>query len=183
MSKTPAVFFDRDGVLNVDHGYVHKPDEFQWIDGAREGIAALKSLGYLVFVFTNQSGVARGYYEEQDVRALHEWMQQQLAKIGGHIDAFAYCPHHPKSGRAPYLQECGCRKPAPGMLERLLAEWPVDRDRSFVVGDKDSDLQAGAAVGLPGILFQGGRLDDAIRAQLARMGVVLPPLPPSPPPP
>jgi D-glycero-D-manno-heptose 1,7-bisphosphate phosphatase len=151
-------------VLNVNHGYVYKKEDFDWIDGAKNVIKYLNDKNTLVFVFTNQSGVARGFYREQDVNALHQWMQHQLAKIGAHIDQFAYCPHHPDALHQIYQQDCLCRKPAPGMLLSLLKAWPVDLSKSFVVGDNLSDLQAGDAVGLPGMLFTSGRLDEQVIA-------------------
>ncbi len=157
-NEKPAVFFDRDGVLNLDHGYVHHPNNFDWVDGAREAIASLNKIGYLVFVFTNQSGVARGYYAEEDVESLHLWMQTELMKFGGSIDDFAYCPHHPDALDEKYRQACDCRKPEPGMLIELMKRWPVDKAKSFVIGDRQSDLQAGAAVGIRGSLYTGGSL-------------------------
>lgn len=166
----PAVFFDRDGVLNLDHDFVHRPDQFDWVTGAPEVIGHLNQLGWRVFVVTNQSGIARGYYEEADVQALHAWMNRDLAAHGAHIDDFRYCPHHPSVGRAPYVGPCACRKPAPGMLLSLMESWPVRRAGSFLVGDKPSDLEAAAAAGLPGHRFGGGDLDRFVRDILARQG-------------
>lgn len=162
----PAVFFDRDGVLNVDHGYVHRPDQFNWVEGAKDAILFLNKSGYLVFVFTNQSGVARGYYTEETVQDLHSWMQGELAALGGRVDEFAYCPHHPDGSVEEYSQACACRKPEPGMLQGLMDRWAVDHSKSFVVGDRKSDLQAGAAVGLRGILFTGGSLLEAVQGMI-----------------
>jgi D-glycero-D-manno-heptose 1,7-bisphosphate phosphatase len=162
--KKAAVFFDRDGVININHGYVHKADNFDWVEGAKEAIKYLNDKGTLVFIFTNQSGVARGFYQESDVQALHHWMQQELAKVGAHVDQFAYCPHHPEGIVEEYAQSCDCRKPEPGMLLSLLEQWPVDREKSFVVGDHMTDLQAGAAAGFRGLLFTEGRLDQKIIA-------------------
>jgi D-glycero-D-manno-heptose 1,7-bisphosphate phosphatase len=126
-----------------------------------------------VFVVTNQSGVARGYYEEKDVQRFHARMQRELAACGARIDAFRYCPHHPEGSRPPYALSCLCRKPKPGMIVELLESWPVDRHRSFVVGDKSSDLAAARAAGLRGVLFDGSCLLAQIRSgiqETARTG-------------
>ena len=156
----PAAFLDRDGVLNVDTGYPGRPEDIVWIDGAREAVAALNRLGYWVFVVTNQAGVARGYYSEADVIALHDWMQGEFAAQGGRVDAFYYCPHHPVHGIGAYLKACDCRKPAPGMLLRAMRDRQVDRAASFLVGDKESDLAAARAAGVRGLRFPGGDLLD-----------------------
>lgn len=165
----PAAFLDRDGVLNVDVDYLHRIEDFVWVPGAREAVALLNAAGYHVFVFTNQSGVARGYYPEAAVGVLHDWMQGQLAEVGAHVDDFRYCPHHPKGSEAAYARDCDCRKPAPGMIRDLMAAWPVRMEGSFVIGDKQRDLDAGAAVGLPGFLFEEGRLDDFVKDVLDRV--------------
>ncbi|WP_193771420.1 formate dehydrogenase subunit alpha, partial [Candidatus Magnetaquicoccus inordinatus] len=123
----PAIFFDRDGVLNIDHGYVHRPDQFTWIEEAQEAIHWCNQQGYLVIVVTNQSGIGRGYYDEAQLYELTAWMQEQLAIIGAHIDGVYYCPHHPEASDPYYRQECLCRKPQPGMLEQAIAEWEIDR--------------------------------------------------------
>lgn len=162
-AKRPAAFLDRDGVLNVEVNYLHRIEDFRWVPGAPDAVAMLNRAGYFVFVITNQSGVARGYYDEGAVGTLHDWMQGQLAEVGAHIDDFRYCPHHPKGRDAAYARACDCRKPEPGMLRGLMADWPVRVEGSFVIGDKQSDLEAGAAVGLPGYLFEDGRLDDLVR--------------------
>ena len=116
-----AIFFDRDGTLNVDVHYLHEPADFVWVEGAIEAIRWANEHGYLVIVVTNQSGIARGYYDEAAVHRLHDWMNEELARQGARIDAFYYCPHHP-AGRVPaYTRICDCRKPAPGMLLRAMA--------------------------------------------------------------
>ena len=161
--KRPAVFFDRDGVLNVDHGYTYRPEDFEWVPGAIETIKYCNEQNYLVIVFTNQSGVARGYYTEDDMHVLHHFMNQELAKHGAHIDQFYYCPHHPQGKVAPYSMICNCRKPAPGMLLQAIEEWPIDREHSVVIGDKPSDVMAAEAVGLKGYLFDEGNLMDYVR--------------------
>ncbi|MEM7425244.1 MAG: HAD-IIIA family hydrolase [Pseudomonadota bacterium] len=166
LSQRPAVFFDRDGVLNHDAGYTHRREDFRWIDGAVEAIKAVNDRGMFAFVVTNQAGVARGYYSEDDVQALHQWMSEQLALQGAHIDDFRYCPHHPDAGRGAYRASCSWRKPGPGMLKDLLAHWPVDLARSCLVGDKPSDLEAAEGAGVEALHFQGGNLHAFIEARL-----------------
>ena len=151
--KRPAIFFDRDGVLNEDSGYVFEIGQLKWIEGAREAVKLANDAGYFVFVVTNQSGVARGFYEETHVEALHQWMQDDLAKIGAHIDAFEYCPYHPEAAIERYRQASPRRKPAPGMINELLGRFPVDVSRSILIGDKPTDLEAAQAAGIRGYLF------------------------------
>lgn len=159
-SMRPAVFFDRDGVINIDHGYTYRQEDFDWMPGAKESIRFLNEAGYQVFVITNQSGVGRGYYTEDDVLVLHRFMQEELAACDAHIDAFYHCPHHPEAKVEAYRKECDCRKPQPGMILKALSEWPVDEKNSFLIGDKSSDLEAASAAGLEGFLFKGGNLYD-----------------------
>ncbi|WP_122402314.1 D-glycero-alpha-D-manno-heptose-1,7-bisphosphate 7-phosphatase [Bradyrhizobium vignae] len=156
--RRPAVFFDRDGVLNVDTEYAFEIGKFVWINGAIEAVKAVNDAGYFAFIITNQSGVARGLFEEKDVHLLHQWMASQLAEHGAHIDAFEYCPFHPDGAVERYRFASNRRKPKPGMILDLLNRFPVDASKSFVVGDKPSDVEAARAAGLPGYLFQGGNL-------------------------
>lgn len=158
MQSRPAAFLDRDGVLNRDTGYVHTPDRFEWIAGAREAVKHLNDAGYYVFVVTNQAGVAHGYYDESAIHALHAWLSRELQRTGAHIDAYFHCPHHPDAKVAGYRRVCDHRKPAPGMLLRARAQWPLDWSGSFLIGDRDSDIAAAAAAGIPGHKFAGGNL-------------------------
>jgi D-glycero-D-manno-heptose 1,7-bisphosphate phosphatase len=164
----PAAFLDRDGVLIFDTGYVHAPSACRWIAGAHEAVRELNDRGYLVFVVTNQSGVARGLYDEAAVRNLHAWMNEELARSGAHVDAFYYCPHHPEAGIDAYRRVCSCRKPKPGMIHQALAEWSVELSSSFLVGDRQSDIDAGHAGGLRALLFPGGNLYHFVTDVLAR---------------
>jgi D-glycero-D-manno-heptose 1,7-bisphosphate phosphatase len=167
--RRPAVFLDRDGVLNRDIGYVYRPDQIVWIEGAQEAIKACNDVGALVFVISNQSGVARGYYDENAVYALHEWMVAQLAAAGAHVDAFEFCPHHEEAVLAQYRRNCRRRKPEPGMILDLLNRWPVERRRSMLIGDKSSDIGAGEAAGIRSLLFPGGNLLAFIRPLLEQL--------------
>lgn len=162
----PALFLDRDGVLNIDKGYLHRREDFVWIEGARETVRLANDRGWFVFVVTNQAGVARGYYEERDIAILHEFMQQELAASGAHIDAFEYCPHHPDGTRPGYDKVCDRRKPGPGMIRDLLKAWPVDTARSFLVGDMPHDVAAAETAGLRGHRFEGGSLLDLVKPLL-----------------
>ncbi|WP_409187986.1 D-glycero-alpha-D-manno-heptose-1,7-bisphosphate 7-phosphatase [Bradyrhizobium sp. RDM4] len=164
----PAVFFDRDGVLNEDDGYASDPNKIRWVEGAQQAVKAVNDAGYFAFVVTNQSGIARGLYEERHVRRLHEWMSHQLAMIGAHIDAFEFCPHHPDAEIARYRVLCSCRKPQPGMINALLAQYPVNIRDSFMIGDKQSDLDAAKAAGIKAYLFDGANLQSFITPLLAQ---------------
>ncbi len=164
--RRPAAFFDRDGVLNVDTAYVHKADDFEWIPGAREAIKLCNDSGYLTFVVTNQAGVARGYFGVKAVQELHDWMNKDLAEIGAHIDEFQYCPYHEDGVIEELRRASDRRKPAPGMILDCLDSWPVRKESSLLVGDKPHDIQAAAAAGIRGHLFEGGNLEVFIRPLL-----------------
>ena len=142
-----AVFLDRDGTINVEKEYLHRPEELEFIPGVPQAIARLNRAGYLVVVVTNQSGVARGYFSVADVNRLHQVMQQRLSDEGAHIDAYYLCPHHPHKGLDEYRLDCDCRKGKPGMLLQAAVDFSIDLSRSFMVGDKDADVLAGIAAG------------------------------------
>lgn len=148
-----AVFLDRDGTLNVDKDYLHRAEDWEWIPGAVEAIRLLNDAGLLVIVTTNQSGIARGFYDEAAVHSLHATVDRWLATHGAHVDGYYLCPHHPEYGDRT---ECDCRKPAPGMLLAAARKFDIDLAHSFVVGDKASDVGAALAVGAKPILVATG---------------------------
>lgn len=147
----PTAFLDRDGVLNVDRGYVCNVSEFEWVPGALEAVKRLHSAGYRVVVATNQSGVGRGLYTEDQFLSLTNWMLERAP-----FDAVVYCPHAPEAG-------CPARKPGTAMLEAVDRYLGVDKDNSFFVGDKSTDIEAGEAFGIRGLLFDGQNLDEFLR--------------------
>jgi len=163
--RRPAAFLDRDGVLNRDDGYVHRPDQIVWVEGAPDAVRWLNDHGYYVFVVTNQAGVAHGYYTEHHVHELHDWMQGQLQSHGAHIDAFEHSPFHPEGKIERYSRHSELRKPEPGMLLKLQREWTTEHEGSFMIGDRDSDIQAAAAAGVPGYKFIGGGLLEFVKAR------------------
>jgi D-glycero-D-manno-heptose 1,7-bisphosphate phosphatase len=158
----PAVFLDRDGTINEDTGYVHTTEGFRWLPGATSALRRLNDAGYYVFVVTNQAGVARGFYDEAQVVALHAWMQSKLRVAGAHIDDFRYCPHHPDGVVEAYRGQHAWRKPSPGMLLDLMQAWPIDVERSVMIGDQLSDIDAGRAAGVRPILVGAGGLAGAV---------------------
>ena len=155
-----GVIFDRDGVLIVDHGYVGEVERLQWIPGARRAIRRLNDLGVAVAVASNQSGVARGFYDLDAVATVHAAMAADLAAEGARIDAIAICPFLADAPVAAFAHpDHPDRKPNPGMILRLMAELALDPARTVVVGDRDSDLEAARRAGVRGLLFAGGDLE------------------------
>ncbi len=161
------VMLDRDGVLNVDMGYVHTSDQWQWVDGAPEAVAYLVKSGYTIVVVTNQSGIARGIYTEHEMKILHQWVNQQLHAQGGEISRFYYCPHLPNAPLKEYDCVCNCRKPKPGMIQHALRDAGRLPAEALLIGDRRRDLVAAMRAGVDSYLFSGGNLYDFIR----RLGI------------
>ncbi len=161
--KLKAAFFDRDGVLNVDKSYLYKIEELEWVNGAKEALAYLAQKGYTIFVVTNQSGIARGYYTVADMEKLHSFMAQEIEAAGGKIEKFYYCPHLPGGKVAEFAVECDCRKPKPGLILRAFKEYDIDKDNAFLIGDKPRDVESAEAAGINGYLFSGGNLLNFVK--------------------
>jgi D-glycero-D-manno-heptose 1,7-bisphosphate phosphatase len=162
-SHISAVIFDRDGVLNIDHGYVGQVERLEWMAGAKAAVRRFNEAGVKVLVATNQSGVARGYFDEAAVARVHAAMQADLASIGAHIDAFYVCPFHADATVPAYAHpDHPDRKPNPGMVLRALAEWRLDPAQVILVGDQESDMTAASRGGVTGVLFAGGNLEQCL---------------------
>jgi D-glycero-D-manno-heptose 1,7-bisphosphate phosphatase len=144
-----ALFLDRDGVINVDRGFIHRPDQVEYVSGIFELCRCIKGLGWLLIVVTNQSGIGRGLYDESAYRALTEWMLRRFEAEGAPIAKVYHCPFHPVYGIGEYRADHDWRKPRPGMILQAAAEFQVDLSRSALIGDKISDIQAAAAAGIP----------------------------------
>ena len=165
-----AVFFDRDGVLNAEVGYLWTVDKFVWIDGARDAIKLCNERGLLTVVVTNQGGIARGLYTAREVDALHAFMQESLSEVGAHIDAFYFCPHHPEGVVAEFAVTCECRKPKPGLILQACRELDIDPTRSILFGDSDRDIAAARAAGLrDGIFFTGGNIFETVKTEVEKL--------------
>lgn len=152
-SPVPAVLLDRDGTINVEKKHVYRIEDWEWIDGAQDAIKQLNQAGFKVIVISNQSGIARGMYRAEDVDRLHAFAAAELTRNGAVIDAFLYCPHHPEFGDK---RPCGCRKPEPGLLLQAATTYGIDLSRSWMIGDKMSDVQAGKKAGTSTILVRTG---------------------------
>ena len=164
-----AIFFDRDGVLNEDAGYLYEIEKFKWIEGAINAIKLCNEKNILTVVVTNQSGIARGFYTEDDVKKIHDFMQEDLKKFSAHIDAFYYCPHHPEGKVENYRKICDCRKPKPGMILQAAKDFDIDLKNSILFGDSQRDIDSAKNAGLKeGIFFEGGNLFEAVKNNLEK---------------
>ncbi len=157
--KRPALFLDRDGVINIDHGYVYKPEDFEFVDGIFELVKRANDAGYLVIIITNQAGIGRGYYTEDDFHALMEWVKNEFSAHDARIDGIYFCPHHSEFGMGKYKLECGCRKPNPGMILKAATDYSIDLPHSILIGDKQTDIDAGVTAGIQRIFhFEGNSI-------------------------
>lgn len=148
MKPRPALFLDRDGIINVDHDYVHRREDFEFIDGIFDLCRCAQNLDYQIFVITNQAGIGRGYYTEQDFHKLTEWMIGVFRDEGIRIEKVYFCPFHPEHGIGRYKVHSPFRKPGPGMILQAAQEFDVDLARSVLLGDRETDVQAGIAAGV-----------------------------------
>jgi len=151
-----AVFLDRDGTINVERSYVHLPEEFEFIPGAPEAIKLLNDANYNVIVVSNQSGIARGYYDEAAVARLHRYLDDELARFCAKVDAYYYCPHHPDYGIGDYKRSCDCRKPMDGMLRRGAQEFSLDLSLCYMIGDRLVDVEAALRAGCRPMMVRTG---------------------------
>jgi D-glycero-D-manno-heptose 1,7-bisphosphate phosphatase len=156
VSTQRAIFIDRDGTLSQEIGYVNHPSRFRLFPFAVDAIRLINRSGFLAVLVTNQAGVARGYFPEETIGAVHGVVTGALSAGDAHLDAIYYCPHHPSVGEAPYRLDCDCRKPRPGLLRRAERELGADLPRSFVVGDRAGDLDLAWSVGATAVLVKTG---------------------------
>jgi D,D-heptose 1,7-bisphosphate phosphatase len=164
----PAVFLDRDGTINVEVGYLSRPEDLRLINGSAGAIRLLNEAGFLVVVVSNQSGVARGYFSEEAVERVNKAMARRLERRGARLDAIYYCPHYPEGVVDRYRRECDCRKPAPGMVRRAQEDLGIDVPRSYVVGDHLGDILLAKNVGARSILVATGHGADEIEKLTGR---------------
>lgn len=161
-----AVFLDRDGVITEDPPhYAHRLDQLRIIPGSARAIQMLNSRNFCIIVISNQSGVARGYYQEKDVKIFNDGMEALLREEGAHVDAVYYCPHHPEAIVERYRIACSCRKPKPGMIQEAAKKYSIDLDKSYVIGDKWSDVEAGRATGCKTVLVLTGHGKDEFESK------------------
>ncbi len=146
--KRRAVFIDRDGTISEEVGYVNHPSRYRVFPYAAAAIKRLNDAGWLACLVTNQAGVARGYFAEEMIGRVHQILIDELARGGARLDAIYYCPHHPSVGDAPYRFDCDCRKPRPGLINRAVAEFDVDLERSWMIGDRYSDTELARRAGV-----------------------------------
>lgn len=169
--KVRLALLDRDGVLNVDVGHVATESETSWMPGAASALAVLSRNGYANVVVTNQAGIAKGMYTEDEFKSFMAWYVLALRQRGGRIDAVYYCPHHPTEGHGHYRAKCSCRKPGPAMLQRAMSDFGAGAEECLMIGDKSSDIEAARAAGISNAyLFPGGDLEAFLRTSVAIPG-------------
>jgi len=169
--KNPAVFLDRDGTVIKEVGYLNSLSKVELLPGVPKALAVLHDAGFKLFIVTNQSGVARGLFTESFVRETHELLFNMLKERGCFLDGFYYCPHHPTEGKPPYVGECNCRKPKPGMVLQAAYEHNLDLTRSWIIGDKKSDILTAKNIGMKAVLVLTG-YGRAVAAELEKEGDV-----------
>ncbi|MBO0722534.1 MAG: HAD family hydrolase [Blastocatellia bacterium] len=165
--KKRAIFVDRDGTLNEEVGYITEMSQFRLFDFAAESIKMINDAGWYAVLITNQAGIARGRYSEEFLRRLHAQMELSLSRDGARLDAIYYCPHHPEFGDPPYRQDCNCRKPRPGLIEKAAKEFSLDLNSCYIIGDRISDIETGHTAGTRSVMVMTGygreEYRDAIR--------------------
>ena len=154
--KRPAVFIDRDGTLSEEVGYINHPSRFRLFPYAASAIKLLNERGWLAVIVTNQAGVARGYFSETMIQTVHDNLQQSLRDEGARVDAIYYCAHHPSVGDPPYRQDCDCRKPKPGLVNRAARDLDIALEQSWMVGDRYSDIELARNAGVHAALVLSG---------------------------
>ena len=161
-----ALLLDRDGVININHGYVHTVATTDWVPGIFELVANAHAQGYLPIVVTNQAGIGRGHYDEATFLDYTAWVHAEFARRGTPLLATFWCPHHPDAGIGDYKVACGCRKPQPGMLQAALVRFDIDPALSLMIGDKQGDLDAASAAGVPARLLTRDAWGDGLATML-----------------
>ena len=156
--KNKVVFLDRDGVINIDKGYVYQKKDFIFINGVIEALQYLQSLNYELIVVTNQSGIARGFFEEKDFKSLSKYMLETLESSNILIKDIFFCPHLPNAVIKKYDKTCSCRKPKSGMIEDAIKKYNIDRENSILIGDSQRDIEAGKSAKIKSFLFKGDNL-------------------------
>jgi D-glycero-D-manno-heptose 1,7-bisphosphate phosphatase len=162
-----AIFIDRDGTLNEEVGYITEVTQFRLYNFASEAVRLINDAGLRAIVLTNQSGIARGLFDEQFLLRLHRRMEESLKLGGARLDAIYYCPHHPELGEPPYRQDCECRKPKPGLIERAMKDFHLNLRRSFVIGDRYRDVEMGCRAGTRCVMVMTGHGREEFRSQRA----------------
>lgn len=157
-SKNRAVFLDRDGTINVEKNYLHKTEDFEFLPNAIEGLKMMQEDGFFLFIISNQSGIARGYYTEDDLKKLHGYMLLKLQEAGIWITDIAYCPHLPDAAVRKYKKDCECRKPKTGMFYQMVEKYQIDLEHSYAIGDKERDLEICRNTGCRGFLIRTGEM-------------------------
>ena len=154
--KRRAVFMDRDGTISEEVGYINHPSRFRLFPYAKQAIKLLNDNGWLAVVITNQAGVARGYFPEAMIEAVHQNLEEELRGEGARVDGIYYCAHHPSVGEPPYRQDCDCRKPKPGLINQAAKDLDIELEQSWMIGDRYSDIELAHNAGIRAALVLSG---------------------------